>query len=852
MENRVKQTIPILGINTAEPCHTVADGAMEDIYNMHFDNGSFVNVCQPRLLHPIVEDNGYHIVHKMECLAHNEYIAIIGRELFVVEITDGVVSGKGAFGNAGGTESLRLFHFGNVLYVNWGVGIDLCEKCYQYKDSQFIEFDINSIQPVDFTVHRSIGTSAIGSGGIGGTRGGKRDVVLKVIREGLNETKEFYYNVPKAKLTEKGFVVGSFFLMAVYVMFDGTIIKPSEIRFISAEDEDMNYSQNGDSSGCFGLAISYDATPAHVITYSSNINGVKATVTINNVLQKSDMIKSVCLFATRAISQFDYDRIHEEFIPEYADSGFSYCYASRIFNKDAISIDQPFYEVARIDLGEKMVAEIGYKELENAEHMDVYKASFSSHITSSHGKYDYNNRLHYFGIKTQLFKGYRHNLSDRFNDGSRPVEDKIGEGLLLIRYRLKINDKYNTADVISSIDIILYNNSKLAVIPNLLTYPDARVVDVEVVIANNVGSIRYIKTAISVKNSPANNLSYVHLFTDYRSNNHNRAGYIELTLPDSHSLGSITAYERSASIYYSPNKLHVSALNNPFYVSPANIYTIGDSAGEINAINTSTEQITETKFGMYPLYVFTNKAITAMEVGGGEILYSRIIDVSNEAKLPDTTTVGASNLVFFISARGVMAVEGRRVECISEPLESYVGGQWLDFRLYCTHARLSYNYIDSELLVYNSSYQYAYVYNLKSKYWSRRGWSGREIGFQTELMIDDVGVVLPNTQDRDKPLRECSLVSRAIKLGSLEFKRLETLVARLSKDNKSHYHLYIDGSNDLKSWMQIAEGSDQALLRRTKASFKYFRVRLECFVDGYLSLTNFDVEYYLRFVNKLR
>ena len=103
---------------------------------------------------------------------------------------------------------------------------------------------------------------------------------------------------------------------------------------------------------------------------------------------------------------------------------------------------------------------------------------------------------------------------------------------------------------------------------------------------------------------------------------------------------------------------------------------------------------------------------------------------------------------------------------------------------------------------------------------------------------------------------ECWAVTRPLKLGTTEFKRLETVVARIMSQD-CFAHIIVEGSNDCNTWSVLrdawcnVQGMD-ARLRRTPLSYKFFRLRLHLTANCRISTTSVDVEFYPRFVGRLR
>lgn len=851
MSERVRTTIPIIGINTSESCHTVQDGSMEDMHNLRFRNGAFVNVCEPIITAPITDYAGYKIMYKMECLGGNEYIALRDLSLHIVVIANGVVTAKNTIGAIGSADNLKLSHFGSVLYANYDISGELNENVWIYKDGAFSPFDIGAIDPPKFSVeieHKCIKHNSPPA-----------IALLEILNYNVSaKTKDFLYAQVMQEVEGKGFVFGGYFVALAYKFTDGNIVKCSDMVYISSN---------------VGMLSAQKYNGSDTTTYAAQlVTGIKAKINLYPV-DLPEMIKSVVVLTSRVQRLHDIDSIYEKFGSHGTLTG-GYCGSNCLVNKSALDLDQPMYELCDVDFRSEKTITIDREKINDVEHNAIYKSSFSNHTLISRGKFEYNNRLHMFDLRTTMFSDITPVRVEITNTGDSlyPVMGGSSDGSIDGGY-VYSGEETISAEMIIEVDNQTYKLTKSFIANtynhktkpglfvstnNLVTYPDTRMISLKLYVRlweqQTAHTGRYL---VYVYNRPiikafSNNMSYCFMETiDYTTNNVYTNAYLQIRGGVFYG-EALPIDDFSNKCFVQKNKLHVSGMNNPFYVAPANIYTIGSTGSEIECINTATEQITETKFGLFPLYVFTNRSITALEVGQGEVLYDRVVEVSGEIILKNTTTIGAMNYVFFVAEQGVMAIEGRKVICVSRPLDEHSNGKEQAFRKYCAKAQLSYNPVENELIVYNNSYSYAYTYNLTEQYWSRRDWSGLNIGSQQEMLIQSKGIAKSWLENSVKPLAKCSLISRAIKLGSLEFKRLETLIARLSIGGSSAYVIYLDGSNDLKSWAQLAKIENNTVIRRTGASCKYFRVRADCNVRDYLAITGFDAEHYLRFVNRLR
>ena len=103
---------------------------------------------------------------------------------------------------------------------------------------------------------------------------------------------------------------------------------------------------------------------------------------------------------------------------------------------------------------------------------------------------------------------------------------------------------------------------------------------------------------------------------------------------------------------------------------------------------------------------------------------------------------------------------------------------------------------------------------------------------------------------------ECMIVTRPLKFGNTEFKRLETLVACIESSD-CYTHVTIEGSHNCHTWIELRDdwkhiSSRDILIRRTAMSCKFFRLKIHLTTHAPLSIFGVDAEYYLRFTGQLR
>lgn len=865
--NRTRQSITVSGINTADPCTIVKDGTCEDILNMRYKHNA-LNLVQMPVLEYSIADYSFFvaILGTATFLNEGHFIAITktteftapgkptkhDAEIHEVEIVNGTLKSLKEIVtlvsyNYFDSSQVKMFEFGNMLYFNF----DSSEKTVMYKDKNWIISDINNIKPIDpvfKTTYKAVTSGNPMSQGL---------LVLDYHKTNNGSaTKEFYHNVGIKDLEDQGFINGGVKLFVAYKMFDGNIIHPSEIAYIGTQKGVLTRKVKNNPGELYHAEYYIDhiflSKPKIIIPKIENID--------------TNLISSIVVFSSRNIPEFDFEHIHEK-MPSEKDSAST----ASIFYKECSLLKEPFYEIADIPISNnnlpETTLELNYEEhYKNIETKPVYVASYSNHQITLKDKYEYNNSLHGYNNALKLFNGYNFvpNITDSTAIGYT-VEEIIsytGQSNYRDQSTSSVVGPINgSIEVVINIDdqdycirkdftgnlVKIDNNPPFLPLFNLLSYPDARAKSVKILV--NYENDCHAEANYLLTKDLANNTSY-HFIENGQTN-----GDITLMFPIVvNKIGSITIKPEKDVIIKQTNRLYVSALNNPFYFNPSNIYTIGNSRDIIDCIECAADQITETKFGMFPLYVFTNEGIYAMEVGQGEVMYNSVIAINNEGKTQNSLTASALGRVFYIGKQGVMALNGRQSELLSGTLDTYApinkaDSSIIDFNHYKDHASILYNPIEMELIVYNPNYSYAYLFSIENKQWTRRTWEWEK--------LSHLGLVLGKNEIRNYwkenngGTNSCRLITRPIKLDSLEFKRLETFVARMQCDAGSRNTWTLEGSNDLINWGKLIT-SGNPILRRITSSYKYYRIQFNAEQSQYLSITHFDVEYYLRFVGKLR
>lgn len=902
---RERQSLPIRGIDRAGSDDTVADGACEDIYNLRYRSGVFETVCEPRLLHPVAHPDGYSVVIRLEGMEPGEYVARKGNSLSRVSLLGGRIEELESIGDLPPeAESVRYFRYGSLLYATWYCSDELQEAVWRYDSGTFSPVDLPSLPPPALSItcerkaHPELKTYSYQDGSLYGLLLSEVEFEASQDSNG-KETDEdtdvavesrFYYNIGNEELHNDGYLVGTVYLFAAWRLYDGSIVKPGPLFAVSS-DNDFN------DASLYKIRVD---DHKHRYRYIRPIRtntlggGVKPTLTIDPPdASLTGLIKDVAIFSTRDMPTYLYEKAHEDFDsyePLLHPDGSPNTWISAlsvIWNKDELEENLgPFYRIATIDLhsGERSLT-LEYKDhYLSVVNETLYEADFSRLNPISRGKYEYNDRLHLYDIRyrfpVESIPAFLSPGSPQLPSGVSFVEDPeltVGADYELIvdgrtehvqvlapyrgYWQSALSDPELPSDPAADDSRKPSHPSDTALywyFPKLQSYPDYRAERVDF-------WIRYRSTVIAhwslrLTSSAAQNMSWG-LMREAAGAKFGLSlfDYLYATLPSADlSSYPATGYhpvDPGGTIVQS-NRIWVSAASNPFEFNPSQIYRVGSPGERILDLIATVERMTEAAYGYQPLLVFTDRAVYALESGEGSVLYARTIPILSRTLLEGTNAVEGDGTIFFISTSGITAIVRGQIATISDAMKRWSGLRpadtgLADFDEYTQAARLLFNRKASELIVYNPAYPDAYIYSLSGSYWTRRAWEGFVEPYFDELATTS-GVASLSEEDVERPVSECRLITRPLKFGSLEYKRIETLVARMRYGGSTSFELSVEGSDDAIRWFPLRSEQNRAMIRRTPSSFRYHRVRLAGSVDDYLAITHFDVEFYHKFVHRLR
>lgn len=872
---RQRTSVAIQGLDRSTPDDLVADGKCQELHNLRYKDNAwrpihphkvktrFDNMPAPFTVvyhHPTADK---YIVEEAEDGLYN-YYALIDPEANYQEALAIIASFDA---------QQEVSHFGNLLFFN----ADNKTAYFLYENGSYIPFvappyaktevtsQTSSTSPLVVLKNGDESTSWIDAKDLGVSQ-----IVGGEYRASWFPIFNYTQGVSMIPQSE-GAWSGEILLFTTWRMQDGTNLSPSPLHLVKSAGaysvragitrtigrgvnpkefwERRNLGQSVDDLDSF-LYIQY-TLPTHTEADGDNkvplgepsIRKITPTLRIR-VPADVDIssVKSLAVWSTRVNPIYHSDRV---FAPSTDNWRHTLAMSSNIFldyYADNDLANQQFYLVKEFEIKEfKNETAIhpdtlqeyntGYKFLEliltytlleQVIYNTKYTPSNNIHNISSQATLDYNNRLHSANLLTRLYEGYHIGDSDIADSGD--VETKYNEWVTLDIE----NRRYNVVTSSSKHGVAIKEGTPFE---RVVSYPDYR-------------ALRYSADShgtMPLREAPANNVAWYH------------APHTELEKYPPIAWDERVDFENTPAnddTVLSSNRLIVSEPNNPLNISFDAASSFGSNNNRIIAIQSGAIETHEMKVGELPLYVFTDEGIFAL-IAGSSTLYSSVAAI-NYDKVINPNTLAINGAIVYITEKGVHLLTSAGSQIISAPIHDINGMPPLNFLRRCKiiHPK-QYN----EIVLLNDvdNDGTAYVYNLDSGYWSTRELSGVKLN-TNELYRGNT--IYDLNDENENSVIDARIVTRAIKLGNVEFKRLETIAPRMQLDG-AELEIGVYGSNfPMSEWSLLREMDYNVyaplILRRTPFSAKYFQFSLLKYFHRVFSISHIDFEWYARFVHRMR
>jgi hypothetical protein len=518
--------------------------------------------------------------------------------------------------------------------------------------------------------------------------------------------------------------------------FDGTL---SDRNFLSA----VGSQANGDSP---------------YLTTKFNVKGYyyKSTLIISENKEfyekYKDLIKSVNLYASMPATMFPLS------VDNVSVSGMGWeeeeitnvpsVYIHKQDVKDAGLEKQLLYKQKSWSLeqfcnGTSYALEFSGDEQTTGATMEVY----GSNIDRAGMMYTYNKRVHFYNSAVRL-NTYLPSAEYKPLYYDELTESTLGKANILIYLKESGKNlvlRYDNQNVLLAKNPI---NGEMGYIPTeFFMFPDSRAYRMEVIVTSaqtSSLSSAVVGKKYTVTLSPSPSYNYAYAF----------GGLAQIA---DNGIVFDGIYPQQVNTYIETDVVNVTSAGLPFNF-PVNLSYRFD--GNITALGVAIEDISTAQVGQYPLNVFTDNGVFALQQGSGQVLYSSIVPISNDVCLNKSIISTKQGLVY-IAHDSIFLLQGKSSTKLSLFLEGEIdtyiqnnpsflkccGGQMYDItdllsvvpiREYLDGATLSYSPTTNELIVSNAEYNYSYVLCFTYNVWYKV--TGTFTGVEDALMLTPVGV----------------------------------------------------------------------------------------------------------------
>ena len=260
-----------------------------------------------------------------------------------------------------------------------------------------------------------------------------------------------------------------------------------------------------------------------------------------------------------------------------------------------------------------------------------------------------------------------------------------------------------------------------------------------------------------------------------------------------------------------------SEVNNPFVYTAEGSNDVG--SGRVMGITTNTQALSEGQFGQHPLIAFTDEGIWAL-MPNNEGVYTNTVPLPREVcSNPDSITQ-TDDAVFFASAKGLMILSGRRVQCVSELLNGKdndlspfnINGESIyltPLREILKYGKIAYDYKGQRLWMYEGNQ--IWTYNIKSRTFSQ---IITDDPFKTHsrlypdcIIQTESGKLLsmlntPNINDDDDGVYSATIITRPVKLNDTFAYKTITRIGHLWL-GQGNVNMEVWGSDDFTNWQHL-------------------------------------------------
>jgi ferredoxin len=528
-----------------------------------------------------------------------------------------------------------------------------------------------------------------------------------------------------------------------------------------------------------------------------------------------------------------------------------------------------------------------------------------THDLYGHCDLNYNSRLFLGDTTSLLFKGY----SGRDYGGEEDSLASLIEQSYVVYLRTEDGEKIVRSDWAKIFCLNAQTNRYYLKLPTLISYPDYRAYKAALYLRKSGKIYKFREYDLTANKDHNFSYSYIYAFGSIMDNTlllpttlspkTGTGSDYSLLLPDAtvqlpaelSELGlEETALPDTDNAVRTVNNTAVSALHLPMCYPAKHYNMVGNK--KVIAFSANNLSIDATNFGIYPVFVFSQNGVYAMELGTGDVLVTRIVPLSGDVCMDKNSVANIGRATLFASIDGLRILQGQRSEKITALLENYTGNPLAgnrhfnailekygmtafispgDFQTFLHGARTYLAYKENEVVITNEAFPYSYIlhlndgikisktseryYNILNDYPNAYGTS------ENGAKIYSIG------NETTDGTQKILLQTNAFKLGADEFEKIDRLIARLgvSPMNAGHCGLgiYLFASNDTRKWtwvdaceinpLNAPGGALNAAPLRCPNSAKYGMIVIAGEMNRTKDfITHISIDYQKRYDNKIR
>lgn len=305
------------------------------------------------------------------------------------------------------------------------------------------------------------------------------------------------------------------------------------------------------------------------------------------------------------------------------------------------------------------------------------------------------------------------------------------------------------------------------------------------------------------------------------------------------SASALPPFVPCRDVVHMRNRVYTSDAQNPFIFPVTSIAAVG--SGSIIALRAAVRALSQGQFGQHPLYAFATDGVWAMTVSGTGT-FASVHPVSRDVALAPESIAQLDTTVVFATARGIVQLGGADSHSISDSIDTEhpfnpdtlpglaqfaPAFRIRPLRQFLRNAQIAYDYTGRRLIVFNSAYAYAYIFNADTSTWSVCDSSFfRVINAYPETLVSlrDGHIVRIDSANLADSVQRGLIVTRPVDFGdSVSLKTVRDIVLRgdITPDSAA---IILYGSRDLNTWHPVWSSRTARLSGFSGSPYRYFRI----------------------------